>query len=122
MCNLFKIGQSRPLFALFFKTNGPTPASFLFFLGLFLTNNTILATNECEKCPSNIQRRDLNPRPLDHESSPITTRPGLPPLGLFGLFLSFRIATFTLSKEKVGCHAWDSNPGLHMLQKMVIVK
>ena len=25
-----------------------------------------------------IQYRDLNPRPFDHESSPITTRPGLP--------------------------------------------
>ena len=29
--------------------------------------------------PSNIRRRDSNPLPYEHESSPITTRPGLPP-------------------------------------------
>ena len=28
-------------------------------------------------CPSSIRHRDLNPWPLGHESSPITTRPGL---------------------------------------------
>ena len=31
------------------------------------------------KCPSCIQHRDSNPRSFEHESSPITTRPGLPP-------------------------------------------
>ena len=30
-------------------------------------------------CSSSIWRQDLNPRPLKHESSPISTRPGLPP-------------------------------------------
>ena len=30
-------------------------------------------------CPSSIRRRDSNPRPLDREPPPITTRPGLPP-------------------------------------------
>ena len=29
-------------------------------------------------CPSSIRRRDLNPRPFERESTPITTRPGLP--------------------------------------------
>ena len=29
-------------------------------------------------CPSSIRHRDWNPRPLEHEVSPITTRPGLP--------------------------------------------
>ena len=33
-----------------------------------------------KKYPSNIQCRDSNPWPLDHESAPITTRPGLLPL------------------------------------------
>ena len=33
----------------------------------------------CEKCPSSIQCRDSNSQPLEHESPPITTRPGLPP-------------------------------------------
>ena len=36
-------------------------------------------TNICEKCPSSIWCRDSNPRPLESESPPITTRPGLPP-------------------------------------------
>ena len=31
------------------------------------------------KCPSSIWHQDLNPQPFEHESSPITTRPGLPP-------------------------------------------
>ena len=31
------------------------------------------------KCPSSILRRDSSLRPFDHESSPITTRPWLPP-------------------------------------------
>ena len=30
------------------------------------------------KCPSSIRCRDSNPRPFEHESSPKTTRPGLP--------------------------------------------
>ena len=37
--------------------------------------------NQCEnmsKCPSSIWHRDSNPRPYELESSPITTRPGLP--------------------------------------------
>ena len=36
------------LFFFFFFLNGPTPASFLFIFGLF--KQTILTTNECEKC------------------------------------------------------------------------
>ena len=32
-----------------------------------------------KKCPSSIRCRDSNPRPLECESPPITTRPGLPP-------------------------------------------
>ena len=31
-------------------------------------------------CPSSIWHRNSNPEPLEHESSPITTRPGLPPI------------------------------------------
>ena len=31
------------------------------------------------KRPSSIRRWDSNARPFQHESSPITTRPGLPP-------------------------------------------
>ena len=32
-----------------------------------------------KKCPSNIWRWDSNPQPFEHESSPMTTRPALPP-------------------------------------------
>ena len=56
--------------------NGLTTASFW----SFQTHNTIF-TNQCEKmsCPSCIQRPVSNQRPLEHELSPITTRPGLTP-------------------------------------------
>ena len=56
--------------------NGPSQASFSFIVGL-----SIFTRNACEKmsCPSSIRCWDSNPRPLNHESSPITTRPGLPP-------------------------------------------
>ena len=42
------------------------------------TNITIFTTNICEKCPSSVLCWDLNPQPSDHESPPVTTRPGLP--------------------------------------------
>ena len=68
-------------FFVFFKKNGPSPASFSFIFGLFQTNNTIFTTNQCEKMstPSSIWCRDSNPQPLEREAPPITTRLGLPP-------------------------------------------
>ena len=62
---ILKMGQPRPLFCLFLS---------------FQTNNTILTTNKCKKCPSSIQRQDSNSQPSDYKSPPLTTRPGLPPL------------------------------------------
>ena len=43
-------------------------------------------------CPPSIQCWDLNPRTSEHESPPITTRPGLPPnmSQLFSKALLFR--------------------------------
>ena len=38
-------------------------------------------------CPSSIRRRDSNPRPLERESTPITTRPGLVVLVTFTVVL-----------------------------------
>ena len=46
--------------------------------GSFLKNQYNLY-KVMKKCPSRIRYLDLNPRPLEQESSPITTRPGLPP-------------------------------------------
>ena len=67
---------------MFFFKNGPSPASISFIFELFQTNNTIFTTIQCEQmsCPSSIRCRDSNTRPLDCESPPITTRPGLPPI------------------------------------------
>ena len=59
----------------------------LFNFGLFQTNIiTIFTKNMCENCPSSIWCWDLNPQPSEHESPPITIRPGLPPnvVYLFG--------------------------------------
>ena len=66
----------------FFFKNGPSPASISFIFELFQTNNTIFTTIQCEQmsCPSSIRRRESNPRPLECESPPMTTRPGLPPM------------------------------------------
>ena len=57
--DLFCNGQPRPLFRLF----------------------SVFSNKQCEKMsyPSSIRRRDSNPQPLKHESSPITTRPEHPP-------------------------------------------
>ena len=66
--------------ALSFFINGPFPASFSFILSPFQTNiNTILQQINVKKCPSSIRHQDLNPRPSESESPPITTRPGLLP-------------------------------------------
>ena len=65
---------------IFLKKNGPTPASFSFIFGLFKqTSLQFLQQIYVKKCPSSICYRDLNPRPLEFESLPTTTRPGLPP-------------------------------------------
>ena len=64
-----------------FSKNGPTPASFSFIFGLFKQTIQFLQQINVIKCPSSIQRWDLNPQPFEHDSSPINTRPGLPPLG-----------------------------------------
>ena len=42
----------------------------------------ILQQNNVRKCPSSIWCQDLNSRPSDYESPPLTTRPGLPPISL----------------------------------------
>ena len=65
----------------FFKKRWANPGLFFVYFWSFQTNNIIFTTNQCERmsCPSGIWHWDLNPQPLKHESSPITTRPGLPP-------------------------------------------
>ena len=62
-----------------FFTNGPTSASFSFIFGLFKQTIQFLQQINVKKCPSSKWRWDLNPQPFAHESSLITTKPGLPP-------------------------------------------
>ena len=63
-------------FECFFKKMGQ-PGLFFVYFRSYQTNFTIFTTNNCEKCPSSIRRRESNPRPLVRESLPLTTRPGL---------------------------------------------
>ena len=76
-------------FLIFFK-KWANPGLFFFDFWSFQANNTIFTTNQCEKlsCPSSIQHRDSNPRPLECESPPITTNPGLSISNLFSLLIS----------------------------------
>ena len=65
----------------FFKKKWANPGRpfYHFFWSLQTNIITIFATCICEKCPSDIRCRDSNPQPLENESPPITTTPGLPP-------------------------------------------
>ena len=58
------------------------PGLFFIYFHSF-THITIFTSNKCEKCPFSIRCQDSNSQPLEHESPPITIRPGLPPC-LFG--------------------------------------
>ena len=72
---------------------------FSFIFSLFKQNNTIYTTNQCEKMsrPSSILHQESNPRPLKHESSPTTTRPGLK------CFIPTNVANFGPSHM---CKSW----------------
>ena len=61
----------------FLKQMGHPRPLLSFIFGLF-KQTLQFYNNICEKCPSSIRYRDSNPRPLERESPPITTRPGLP--------------------------------------------
>ena len=68
----------------------------------FQTNITIFIANKCEKCASSIQCWDSNPRPLERESSSVTTRPGLP--------YNYNFATIFMKKYPSSKWCRDSNP------------
>ena len=67
--NFLKMGQPRPLL------------SFIF--GLFELKLQFKQQICVKKYPSSLRCQDSNPQPSDHESPPITTRPGLPPSSNF---------------------------------------
>ena len=75
----------------FYVKNGPTPASFRLF-SVFSNKHQYNFYNKLNwknVNPSSIRHRDSNPRPFKHESSPITTRPGLPPQNKKFTFIFF---------------------------------
>ena len=78
----------------FFKKNGRLFSSFQIQI-------TIFTTNKCEKSPSSIQCWNSNPWPSEHESPPVTTRPGLPPTGSITLFANL---TQMLRKMQFKCY------------------
>ena len=49
---------------------------------------------------------DLNPQPLEHESAPVTTRPGLPPVSVtrLGDFWKFLATKFVKIVAKIICN------------------
>ena len=54
----------------------------LFFIYFRLFKHTLQILQHVKKCPSIIRCQDLNSRSLEHDSPPITTGPGLPPISL----------------------------------------
>ena len=107
---------------LFFKKEMVQFGLFFAYFRSFQTNIiTIFTTNISEKCPSSIRYRDLNPQPLERETLPITTRPGLPPR--FTNFVSDVFATFI---ELKFCHGTlfkltRSNNSLSMVFQMFVL-
>ena len=81
-----------------FFNNGLYPASFSFIFGLFKqTSLQLLPQLYVKKCPFSIWCWDSNPRPLEYESLPVTTRPRLQVtnLGHRKNLKSFLIRAFT---------------------------
>ena len=63
----------------YFILKWANPGLFFVYFWSLQTNITIYRTIIFKKCTHSIRSRDLNPLPLERESLPITTRPGLPP-------------------------------------------
>ena len=59
------------------------PGLFLIYFCLFKHITYFTTNTYVKKCPSSIQCWDSISQPLEHETPPITTRPGLPPLNIF---------------------------------------
>ena len=65
---------------LLFLKKCANPGLFFIYFRHFKHTLQIFTTNTyVKKCPSSIWCRDSNSQPLEHESPPITTRPGLSP-------------------------------------------
>ena len=65
-------------FTLKFFYKWANPGLFFVYFCLFKLTFQFLQQMDVKKRPSSILRWDSNPQPLEHESPPITTRPGQP--------------------------------------------
>ena len=83
---------------IFFQKMGLPRLLFFVYFRSFQTNITIFTTNPCEIYSSSICHRDLNPRHLKHESSPIITKPG---------FLNFLLSKVPTSDFKMTMAFWN---------------
>ena len=80
----------------------------------FQTNITIVRINICEKmlCPSSMRRRDSNPRPLEHESFPITASAPLRRLIKLKAVQSRLFTTMRDQLESIGSIYFDDHNAL----------
>ena len=82
-CNLCTMTTIRTETFLFIFKKGLNLVSFNLFSS-FQTHITNFITNRyLKKCPPSIWCKNSNSQPLEHESPPLTTRPGLPPTNIF---------------------------------------
>ena len=63
----------------FLKKKWANPGSVIVYFHLFKQTLQFLQQKNVKKCPSIIRRWDLNSQPSDHETPPLTTRPGCLP-------------------------------------------
>ena len=69
--------QTQKQASFFFKKKWANLGLFFIYFRSFQTFCSFFTSNKCEKCQVHwsIRCQDMNPRPLENESSPITTRP-----------------------------------------------
>ena len=81
---------------IFFKKMGQPRPLFVYFQSFLKQTIQISQQINLKKCPSSIRHWDSNTWPFKHDSSPITTRPGLPPI--------MSIHILTLHSHPSVCH------------------
>ena len=99
--------------------NGPSPASFSFFFVFSNKHYNFLQQIYVKQYPFNIWCWDSSPQPAGHESAPITTRPGLPPIKSLTFnqhFLDiFKVNDRVLSQYGISFHFFKwAKPGLFL--------
>ena len=80
-------------------SNGPSHASFSFIF-VFSNKHYNFTSNKWEKCPSSVQCWDSSSQPSEHESPPITTRPGFPPDEFCCLWMEWKWMQKECKKER----------------------